>query len=306
MVSRTHSRSLGILALLCFALWFSPTTVVLAQQTDSTQAQTSPPQRWLIETKDGSVFQGVYLGQSEAGIRLLTESAGEVLIPMSAVKNFRILNDQNFKNGEYWFENPNATRYLFSPSAYNLRKGEAYYQNTYIVINSFNYGVTDRFTIGAGFELISTFSGTPIFFITPKYSFPISENWNAGAGILYANAAGFDEEFSGLGVGYGIVTYGSRDNNVTLGAGFGYVNGEASGQPVINLSGMRRVRRKIALVTENWFVPTDGYYGVYSYGLRFMGEKITIDLAFLNNADIAQEVVFIGIPYVDFVVKFGK
>jgi hypothetical protein len=172
-------------------------------------------------------------------------------------------------------------------------------------MNSFNYGVTDRFTIGGGFELISTFSGEPIFFITPKYTFPISEKWNAGTGILYANAA-IDEDFSGLGIGYGIVTYGTRENNATLGAGFGYVDGEVSGKPVLTLSGMRRIGRKSALVTENWFVPDNGYYGVFSYGIRFMGERITVDLAFLNNSEIAQDVLWIGIPYVDFVVKFGK
>ncbi|MCJ8165236.1 hypothetical protein MKJ04_10310 [Pontibacter sp. E15-1] len=279
-------------------------TVANAQQTDSTQTQEAKPQRWLVETLDGSVFQGVYLGQSEAGIRLLTDTAGEITIPMQSVKVFRILDERNFRNGAFWFDNPNATRYLFSPSAYSLRKGEAYYQNTYLVLSSFNYGVTDRFTIGAGFELISTFSGEPIFFITPKYSFPINEKWSAGAGVLYANAP--IEDFDGLGIGYGIVTYGNRDNNATLGVGFGYVDGEVSGRPLFTLSGMTRIGRKTALVTENWIVPTDTYYGVYSYGIRFMGEKITVDLAFLNSPDIARDVLSIGIPYVDFVVKFGK
>lgn len=304
MIFRMRSCSLVVLLCLCIGLYMALPTVAQAQQTDSTQAQTTPPQRWVVETKDGSVIQGVYLGQSDAGIRLLTDSAGEIVIPMSELKSFRILDERNFRNGEYWFENPNATRYLFSPSAYSLRKGEVYYQNTYLVINSLNYGVTDRFTIGAGFELISTFSGEPIFFITPKYSFPISENWNAGAGILYANGA--IEDFSGLGIGYGIITYGNKDNNATLGVGFGYVDEEVTGKPVFTLSGMRRIGRKSALVTENWVVPADGYYGIYSYGIRFMGEKITVDLAFLNNADIASEVLFIGVPYVDFVVKFGR
>lgn len=291
-------------------LWFAPSTAVRAQQADTVQTQNPPPQRWVVETKDGSVFQGTYLGQSEAGIRLLTESAGEVLIRMDAVKNFRILDERNFRNGVYWFENPNASRYLFTPSAYSLRKGEFYFQNTYLVLNSFNYGVTDRFTIGAGFELVSTFSGEPIFFITPKYTFPISKNWNAGVGVLYLNVALDNfagvEDLSGGGIGYGIITYGNRDNNATLGVGYGYFGGAASGKPVVNLSGMKRVGRKVALVTENWLVPADGYYGVYSYGLRFMGEKITVDFAFLNNPDIASEIIFIGVPYIDFVVKFGK
>jgi hypothetical protein len=51
-------------------------------------------------------------------------------------------------------------------------------------------------------------------------------------------------------------------------------------------------------------VPDDeGYYAVFSYGLRFMGESIAVDLAFLNNGDIAESII-IGIPWVDFVVKF--
>ncbi|WP_158453755.1 hypothetical protein [Pontibacter korlensis] len=45
-------------------------------QTDSTQTQGQAPQRWLVETKDGNTIQGVYLGQSEGNIRLLTQSTG--------------------------------------------------------------------------------------------------------------------------------------------------------------------------------------------------------------------------------------
>ena len=63
------------------------------------------------------------------------------------------------------------------------------------------------------------------------------------------------------------------------------------------------ISRRIALVTENWFIPLDNYYGVFSYGIRFFGEKISVDLAFLNNSDIAEGLA-IGIPYLDFVVKF--
>ncbi|WP_242922780.1 hypothetical protein [Pontibacter liquoris] len=274
-------------------------------QTDTTQVQQGAPRRWVVETNDGSLIQGILLGQDELNIRLRTESAGDITIPKSRVKRLQELDERNFKNGVYWFENPNATRYLFGPSAFSLRKGEMYYQNTYLTVNSFNYGITDNFTLGGGFELISTVTGTPVFFLTPKYTFPVSEKLRAGAGILYLNAANIEEEFSGLGVGYGIVTYGSTDNNATLGLGYGYVDGSFSSKPIITFSGMRRVGRKVGLVTENWLAPTDGYYGIYSYGLRFMGEKLTVDLAFINNPDIAQE-IFIGVPYVDFVIKFGR
>jgi hypothetical protein len=274
-------------------------------QTDTTLTKSVVGKRWIVETRDGSIIQGIFMGQTERGIRLQTDSAGEVLIPHQQIKSTKIFDDSRIRDGEYWFENPNATRYLFSPSAFSLKKGEAYYQNTYLVLNSFNVGITDNITMGGGFEFISTFTGTPAFYITPKATFEINDKWRAGGGLLYANVIGIDSDFSGLGIGYGIVTYGNTDDNATLGMGYGFVDGELSSKPVITLSGMKRLSKRIGLVSENWLVPTDGYYGVLSYGIRFMGERLTVDLAFINNPDIAQE-IFIGIPYVDFVIKFGK
>ena len=300
----TRGRQIFGIALLCWLLVAASAHESYAQ-TDTTLTKSVIGKRWIVETRDGSTIQGIFLGQTEVGIRLQTDIAGEVVIPHAQIKSTKIVEESRMKNGEYWFENPNATRYLFSPSAFSLKKGEAYYQNTYLVLNSFNVGITDNITMGGGFELISTFTGSPAFYITPKATFEINDKWRAGGGLLYANVIGVEEDFSGLGIGYGIVTYGNTDDNATLGLGYGFVDGELSSKPVITLSGMKRVSRRIGLVTENWLVPVDDYYGVLSYGLRFMGERLTVDLAFINNREIA-DVITIGIPYVDFVIKFGK
>jgi hypothetical protein len=71
--------------------------------------------------------------------------------------------------------------------------------------------------------------------------------------------------------------------------------------PPITVSGMFRLGRKTSFVTENWIVPKAG--ALYSYGVRFFGSKIAVDLGFLNNTDI-MDFLFIGVPYVDFTVKF--
>src|SRR5690606_10242307 len=214
-------------------------------QTDTTLTKSVAGKRWIVETRDGSVIQGIFLGQTDGGIRLQTDSAGEIVIPHIQIKSTKIVDDSRMRDGEYWFENPNATRYLFSPSAFSLKKGEAYYQNTYLLLNSINIGVTDNITIGGGFELISTFSGTPAFYITPKATFEVNDKWRAGGGLLYVNAIGLDEGFSGLGIGYGIVTYGNTDDNVTMGMGYGFVDDEFSKRPVLNLSGMKRISRRV-------------------------------------------------------------
>jgi hypothetical protein len=66
------------------------------------------------------------------------------------------------------------------------------------------------------------------------------------------------------------------------------------------LGGERRLSRRTALLTENYFGSAmDG--GLVSYGMRFLAEKFTVDLGFFNSG---REMIFPGIPYVDFVIRW--
>lgn len=251
---------------------------------------------------DGSEFVGKFVEKDATTLTISTSSLPKVEIPFSQIKSISKVEDSEFRNGTYWFPNPNATRYFFSPSSFNLKAGEGYYQNSYLVFNSINYGITDFFSIGGGFELISTFSaGEPIYYFTPKVGFELTENFNVGGGLLFLGAAGE----TNFGITYGTATYGNRNDNATLGLGWGFFDGEFSSRPNITVSGMKRVKKRLSLVTENWFVPIeeDSHYGIFSYGLRFFSERIAVDLGFINNKDIAEG-IGIGIPYVDFVITF--
>jgi len=261
-----------------------------------------------IELKDGSIFIGNILQKDSVNIVIRTSSIPKLEISISQIKSIDEVDKSNFKDGEYWFPNPHATRYLYGPSAIGLKKGEGYYQNTMLILNSFNVGITDYISIGGGLELISTFAErTPIFFITPKVGFKVAEKFHAGGGVLYANfPPGFlPRNRSSFGTVFITGTYGSLEHNITGSLGWGFVDGEFNERPIITLSGMTRVSKRAALVTENWLIPTSDYYGIFSYGVRFFGEKMAVDLAFINNPDIAEEIL-IGIPYVSFTVKFGK
>jgi hypothetical protein len=63
-----------------------------------------------------------------------------------------------------------------------------------------------------------------------------------------------------------------------------------------------RLSRRIAFVTENYVIPNEDVSSLISYGLRFFGEKLSVDLAFWNAP--GNEMRFPGIPYVAFSVKF--
>jgi len=289
-----------LLSILMLATLVCITDNVLGQNTN-VENPIDSTKIYKIELMDGSIFIGNILQKDAINIVLRTSSIPKIDIPVSKIKSIEEVDKSNLKDGIYWYPNPHATRYFYGPSAIGLKKGEGYFQNTYLVLNSFNFGITDNISIGGGIELISTFAGKdPLYFITPKASFKVAEKFHAGAGVLYARIPG---ESSSLGTLFATGTYGTLDNNITGSLGWGFVDSELSKQPIATLSGMKRISKRTALVTENWFIPIDGFYGLYSYGIRFFGEKIAVDLAFINNSDIAEAII-IGIPFVSFTVKF--
>jgi hypothetical protein len=263
-----------------------------------------------ITLNDGSTISGKLLSITDKEVVILSGSLGEVRLPKENIKSMIIVSSFDEKKTGIWFPNPNPTKYLLGSSAIPLEKNTGYYQNTWIFFNSFSYAFTKNLSISGGFEIFSLMAGSEgpyAFFINPKVSFKVANNFYAGGNILYANTIRTIDEFGGLGTINGFGTYGNKNNNITGALGWGWADGEFSSKPLITISGMTRVSKRIAFVSENWLVPNAGdtgnYYGIFSYGIRFLGEKTSIDLAFINNPDIASEIV-IGIPWLDFVINF--
>ncbi len=289
-------------------MFFSEKSFAQQVITETTFDSTST---YILKLRDESQLVGKYLGRDSLNVIIKTASMPRVEVPISNMVSVSKVDAENFRHGKYWFPNPNATRYFFAPSAFCLKEGEGYYQNTYLFLNSFNVGLSDHFTIGGGLEFISTFAsaisgqGGPILYLTPKVGFEVAPKVNVGAGMLYFSIPSFinDNSRSGGGIFYGLGTFGNTNNNLTTGFGWGYFRRDIGSSPFVTISGMKRISRKTALVSENWFIPGNDYYGIYSYGFRFFGEKLAVDLGFINNSDIATALL-IGIPYVDFVVKF--
>lgn len=294
-------------------IWAATHCNTLHCQQDYHEYRFDTTETYLLTLKDGFETVCQFIESDSVSANFRTKLISRLEIPLQNIKQVDVLNSRNYIGGEYWFANPNATRYFFAPSAICLKPGEWYYQNTYLVLNSVNVGISKNFSMGGGFELITTFSKestSPIYLLTPKLGFKAGELLHLGGGVLYASLPS-DSQSTNLTVAYGLVTAGNDNNNLTLGLGhlfakFGNeneLNAFADHNTVITCSGMYRIAKKTSLVSENWLIIDEEAHGIYSYGIRFFGEKLTVDLAFINNSDII-EFLFIGIPYVDFLVKF--
>ena len=307
-----------IYTLLLLLLAFSATICLAQDPADSTVGF---PINAVVFLKDGTQLRGILLSESPVGARIKTDNLGELTITADKIERIE-KNDAGFYHkGMYWFDNPHRTRYFYAPSALPLRKGEGYYQNAYIFVNSVAVGVTDHFTMGGGFVLNPTFQDWQVLFLNPKFSFPTQSKVTFSVGAIAVGVFNRQYEYdyqsftsrkAGIetniaGIGYGTLTIGDAERNGSVGLGWGFVNDELGGSPVINLSYMSRLGRKIGFVTENWLViPPQGGNSVAltSGGVRFFGEKKAVDLALV--VPIAEDVGFIALPYVDFVIKFGK
>jgi hypothetical protein len=274
-------------------------------QTDSTKIR----KVYEIELNDGSSLTGTILSKDSTKIVFQTSSITNVEIPVRQMKSMKEVQPQNPGQRIYRLANPFPTKYFFTQSAINLHKEEGYYQNTYLFLNTLNFGLTDYFSIGAGIEVLSTFGSlttnkfSPTWYIAPKLGFKVSDKLYLGGGVTFANIGGFFDNTT-IGLGYGLATFGSIEHNFTVGMGSVFSFDDHENNLTFTLSGMTRVSERIALVTENYILPADnGVNTIFSYGMRFIASKISVDLGFINNKDIIKG-IFIGIPYVDFNVKF--
>jgi hypothetical protein len=281
-------------------LSLAPFASAAAQDTTATQNLRPTPDSQLvvITLRDGSTLIGRVLDVSPTVVRF-SSAVGETAIPRDAIRSARVSAVAGIHNGEYWPEDPSRTRLFFAPTGRMLREGEGYLSDAYVFFPTIQYGLADRFTIGAGMSFIPGLGvDEQLYYFTPKMGLYASPTLNVAVGALVAGV-GRLSDYGPFGIGYGAATFGGEDASVTAGAGFGFARSSTS-QALLMLGGSTRVSRGIALVTENYLYTGNGSSSIFSGGIRFMGEKIAVDLAAFTAG--VSEVPLM--PYLAFIYRF--
>jgi hypothetical protein len=146
--------------------------------------------------------------------------------------------------------NEHDTRYFFAPTAFNLKKGQLYYNTVYFLLHDIQYGISDQFSFGMGTTII----GLPVYF-TPKLSIPTGKRSAIALGdMLILGTYGSDVVGNLI---YGTFSQGGMNGNFSLGGGYLATNdSDITGRTsagVINISGVTRVSPYIYLLSENYF-----------------------------------------------------
>ena len=121
------------------------------------------------------------------------------------------------------------------------------------------YGISDNFSIGGG----TTPWGLPAT-LNGKFSFNIKNDINMAMGWFWVgDLFGWTDGDMGslLNMPYAVITKGSKENNITLGASYNFAtpfdetgSGISSERLVLNAGGTYRLGRRFSFVFEAWLL----------------------------------------------------
>lgn len=242
--------------------------------------------------KDGSRLFGRIERENDQEVVFRTQSGATVTASRTEIVSLRLVKGR-LERGEFVRADVHRSRLFFAPTGRSLEKGQVSVGVFEFIAPFVQVGVTDNFSIGGGTPLVFGIEDFDRpFWITPKYRILNTGKVQAAVGVLHV----FDtSEGDSAGIAYGVGTFGSSDNAITVGGGVAY-SGDSRGG-IAMIGGERRVHRNMKLITENYIWQDGG--GILSGGVRFMGERLSADLALAKP--INEGYVF---PVVNFVYVF--
>jgi hypothetical protein len=174
-------------------------------------------------------------------------------------------------------EDATRTRLFFGPTARAAGHGNGHAGIQTLVFGVVSVGIGDRVTFGAGTPILPDVIGDVLYF-TPKVTLVQSQRAHLAVGVLSAFLSEEIDEGS-VGIVYGVGTFGSVDNAVTVGAGWAFAladdHSEISDDPLFMVGLERRMSPGLKLISENYIVPGDV---LLSGGLRVLGERFAADM----------------------------
>jgi hypothetical protein len=263
-----------------------------AQSVEAT-ARSTRTELYELVLKDGSRVFGTVERETDQEIVVRTQAGAVVTARRADVASLRLVSGR-IERGEFLRSDLHRTRLFFAPTARSLNRGEVSFGVFQFIAPFVQVGVTDRISVGGGTPLLFGFDDWDRpFWFTPKVQVVNTRNLQGAVGLLHV----FDMSGDGAGIAYGVGTIGDSDNAFTGGAGMTYA-GDARGWIVMG-GAEGRISRGMKLMTENYLWQNGE--GIISGGVRFLGERLSADLALAVPVGVGE---FVAFPVINFVYVF--
>jgi len=228
---------------------------------------------YLITLNDGGEIIGKIISDDGREITIVNSKNEKTIIPKYVIKSKEMMTNKNNSSSGLVYPNPHPSRYVFSPSALPLKKGEGYINAFYFLIWQAQYGITENFSLG----LTTSWFLVPTF-LNAKYTIALSEDLNIAVGGQFGKLYMSDD--NSVALGFGTITYGTPESNISLNAGYGsYAN---NGISILTLSGTQRIGKSASILGEVWYCQPNSADPFMMGGPAFRfygGRKATFDIA---------------------------
>lgn len=258
-----------------------------------TPSPEGPVELYELVLRDGSRVYGTIERESDVEVVLRTQAGATITARREDIASLRVVKGR-MERGKFMRPDLHRTRLFFAPTGRALDRGEVSFGVFQFIAPFVQVGVTDRISMGGGTPLLFGIDDwNRPFWITPKVQVVRADRAQAAVGLLHV----FDADGDHGGIAYGVGTIGDNDNAFTGGAGLAYADDERGWVVMGGAEG--RLTSNMKVMTENYV--WKGGDGILSAGVRFLGERLSADLALAVPVGVGD---FIAFPVVNFVYVF--
>ena len=238
-----------------------------------------------IILNDKTEYFGKIIQEDSLNITIKTENNLTITIPKENITyqdNSLITVQADIE----YRRDPNSARLFFAPTAKSIPASEVTLTIFEIFFPAISVGIADVVTLNGGISILPT-GGDQLFYLASKVTFVQSDMFSAAAGFAYANITSFNSNSSNTGemVFFGVGTLGNEKMSLT--AGLGLFNVKKDPSTIFLIGADLRVSRRVKLITENYIIPTQDYWGkknnlLISFGIRFFGGNLSGDFGLIQ------------------------
>ncbi|MBI1723843.1 MAG: hypothetical protein HYR48_08045 [Gemmatimonadetes bacterium] len=250
-----------------------------------------------LRLTDGTELTGRVVARDDTSLVVVTIAGLRVVTPRRVIAGWRAQRGR-IAAGRFVEADPNTSRLFFAPTGRTLAAGSGYFADYFLFFPFVAVGLTNRVTLAGGMSILPG-ADNQLVYIAPKIGLVQSPRLNVAAGGIYATVPG---ETGSIGAVYGVGTFGSEDNAVTVVAGYPFADGETTDGPSAVLGGEARISGRSKFLVEAWLLPGAEVVPA-TFGLRFFGSRLTVDFGLMSFIGADTE-GFPFFPWVDFVVSF--
>jgi hypothetical protein len=223
-----------------------------------------------IQTAGRGEFQGELLSVGPERVEI--QNAEGLILILAASEITRVLVIEPSRSAETYYQDAAANKLFFMPVGFGMEPGELHIANQEVLAVSVSYGVSELFSLWGAVSI-------PGLMCNARFSFAphpkVGLSLGSFAGVVFIEPAL-------VGLPYVITSFGTRNQNFTLGAGalVYYITGDESllVGGVCALGGKIVISQTASLITENWIALcttrrddrwTDELWGVFFPSLAF-------------------------------------